>query len=444
MNLGNFLRSGMQAYGRNVIWNQEQEERQLNMDAKRQQFEAKEAELATQQERMAAHKRIGQQISAAQQADASTVLDPQKQAAAWQKAATEYTLAGDLEAAGRASNIAGDFTTQSRQATLDLAKQKQMQHEAVGNSALDYLSNPTPESATAVAKAAMAAGENPLDIPLPGDPKFTAWVKVKRQAGMDNAQRNQFLASETEKEARREEAKQRHEDLMRSKDEDRKLRAAIQAGTAEYRADMLALRARMQDSKGDKGGKVEDDGKPMPAKAVAMQQTELDALSVAADIRVDLSAIKKQVDTGTLKLGPVKNLVSAGRNLAGASTPNSRNYASFTASLEKLRNDSLRLNKGVQTEGDSTRAWNEILKNVNDKDVVSKRLAEVQKINERAAKLRKANVNNIRKNWGKGPLDFNQYDSPEAAITDSNVAAPKGVDTKLWKHMTPEERKLWK
>lgn len=157
-------------------------------------------------------------------------------------------------------------------------------------------------------------------------------------------------------------------------------------------------------------------GKPLPTQALKLQQNELDAIGTAASINADMGALEEQLSSGKLKLGLVSNLASQGLNFIGASTPETRNFASYQAMLEKLRNDSLRLNKGVQTEGDSVRAWNELIKNSNDADVVKQRLAEIKTINEKAINIRKANVDNLRRNYGAEAMDYSQYENQPAAL----------------------------
>lgn len=154
----------------------------------------------------------------------------------------------------------------------------------------------------------------------------------------------------------------------------------------------------------------------LPASALKMQQEEIEAIGLASGITADLSALKNQITDGTLKLGPIQNLASKARNYAGASNENSQNFASFQATLEKLRNDSLRLNKGVQTEGDAQRAWNELFSNVNDPKVVSKRLDEIQRLNQRAVDLRKLNVDLIRSNFGVTPMDTSPMERLRPAV----------------------------
>lgn len=165
--------------------------------------------------------------------------------------------------------------------------------------------------------------------------------------------------------------------------------------------------------------------KPMPPAALKLQQEELDAIGAASSIKADMGAAKgmlaprgegEAAKPPALQLGPWQNLISRGQNFAGMSDEGSRNYASFVATLEKARNDSLRLNKGVQTEGDAVRAWNELLSNINDPKVVEQRLGEIEQINARAVNMRKLNVDNIRKNYGLGPLDTAGYENVPAAI----------------------------
>ena len=163
-------------------------------------------------------------------------------------------------------------------------------------------------------------------------------------------------------------------------------------------------------------------GAQLPTAALKMQQEELDALGISSSIDADLGAINQQLDSGQLTLGPLRNLWNRGRNAIGASTDESRNLATFDATLEKLRNDSLRLNKGVQTEGDAQRAWNEVLKNTSDPELVRQRLAEVQRINQRAAELRAANVDRVRQNFGADPMDTSPYRNVAPAVGQQSQA----------------------
>lgn len=89
------------------------------------------------------------------------------------------------------------------------------------------------------------------------------------------------------------------------------------------------------------------------------------------------------------------------------------NSVNFDAFLNKLTNDSLRLNKGTQTEGDAKRATKEILTfyNRGNTNLVKERLKELLSINKAAADERKRNINRIRKNQNVEEFDFTNYNA---------------------------------
>lgn len=165
--------------------------------------------------------------------------------------------------------------------------------------------------------------------------------------------------------------------------------------------------------------------KPLPNHAMKMQQESLDKVGIASSINADLDGIAKQIDAGKLDFGPVSNLANAGRNMAGMSSDKSRNFATFKATLERLRNESLRLNIGVQTDGDSQRAWNELVQNINDTAVVKQRLGEIQAINKRGADLQRMRVDSIRNEYRAEPLDASAYAAQPAAIGGGGFDAEK-------------------
>lgn len=163
--------------------------------------------------------------------------------------------------------------------------------------------------------------------------------------------------------------------------------------------------------------------KPLPATLQKEETGDIEAIGLAKSISQDLGAISQQIATGKLDLGLFANMASGARNWAGISDEGSRNFASFNSTLEKMRNDSLRLNKGVQTEGDAVRAWNELMTNINDPKLVMERIAEINAINERAADLRAQRIDMRRQNYGLDPFDASQI-APPSAI---GVAPPGGT-----------------
>jgi hypothetical protein len=146
--------------------------------------------------------------------------------------------------------------------------------------------------------------------------------------------------------------------------------------------------------------------KPLPATALKMQNDAIDAIGTAGGINKMLSGVEKQIADGKVKFGPISNLSNKALNSSGMSTEESRNFASFESTLEKMRNESLRLNSGVQTDGDAQRAWNELFKNITDTDLVKQRLAEIKALNNRAVDLQKLKVDGIRSNYKAEPFDY--------------------------------------
>lgn len=176
----------------------------------------------------------------------------------------------------------------------------------------------------------------------------------------------------------------------------------------------------------------------LPTPALKLQQAELDAIGLASSITADLDAVQGQLESGALKVGPIRNLASQAKNVTGFSDENSRNFNSFKTTLEKLRNDSLRLNKGVQTEGDAVRAWNELMGSINDPGVVKQRLGEIREINNRAVLLRRANIDTLRANFGAEPLDTERFSNVPAAVGKKPGQMQQGPITR------PEaKRKRW-
>lgn len=148
--------------------------------------------------------------------------------------------------------------------------------------------------------------------------------------------------------------------------------------------------------------------KPMPVTALRLLQDSREKLSIADGNIQSLSTIGQQLASGQINLGLMANAAARARNFSGNSTPESKNFALMMSSLEKLRNDSLRLNNGVQTEGDAQRAWNELMGNLNDERVASDQIQRIIAINERAVRLHQENMDGVSANYGAG-----QQASPE-------------------------------
>jgi hypothetical protein len=208
----------------------------------------------------------------------------------------------------------------------------------------------------------------------------------------------------------------------------KQLKEELMASMEKMNAATNASRERIADTnaeaKVDAAGQKAVQKGQLPAPALKMQQEGLDAIGLASSLNADLKALDEQVSSGKLKLGMVDNLLGTAKNYVGMSDEQSRNLVTFKATLEKQRNDSLRLNKGVQTEGDAQRAWNELIANINDPKLVSQRLKEISAINERASNLRKLEVDTVRRNYGLDPMEMSGFTDQPAAVGAGQGVAP--------------------
>lgn len=179
---------------------------------------------------------------------------------------------------------------------------------------------------------------------------------------------------------------------------------------------------------GGTGGKPAAKVKPLPPKALSMQQDALDAIGISSGIQADVGGFINLIDDGKLDFGPVENIKSKTLNAIGKSTEKSANLTNFTTSLEKLRNDILMLAKGVQTDGDALRAYRTLMDNLNDKRVVKQQLEKISENNARNVKLQQAKIDTINANYGRDGADTAGYTSVKPALgkgTPKGKPAPK-------------------
>lgn len=164
----------------------------------------------------------------------------------------------------------------------------------------------------------------------------------------------------------------------------------------------------------------------MSASIQRLEDDDISAIGSARTMNSELARIDNQIANGELDLGLITNASSMAANALGIGGQNARNYASLNSTLEKLRNESLRLNTGVQTEGDAQRAWNELVTNLKSPELVRQRLAEIRALNDRAMGIRQGIINNRRAAQGADPLDVNAVLGTEDAEVTQSRNTPAG------------------
>ena len=156
----------------------------------------------------------------------------------------------------------------------------------------------------------------------------------------------------------------------------------------------------------------------LSSKAQTAEDDDFYAIDTSQGILTDIDYFADLIDKDKLSFGFGEGLVDSTKRFIGAAGEEEINSAQFDTFLNKLRNDTLRLNKGVQTEGDAKRALDEILANKNNTEVVRAQLARLREINERAIEIRKRNINRRRKTQNVDAFDFSDYTAP---TTESDV-----------------------
>ena len=137
--------------------------------------------------------------------------------------------------------------------------------------------------------------------------------------------------------------------------------------------------------------------RPLPAPIQKANTEQRQDLQTSYNIVQDINGLIGQIDDGTLNIGLYSNAANKVKNGLSLSTEESVNFNRFEGFLEKLRNDALRLNTGVQTDGDAERALNEIISNKTDPNVVKARLQDLQTATQRGVEQRLGTFKNFLK-----------------------------------------------
>ena len=157
-----------------------------------------------------------------------------------------------------------------------------------------------------------------------------------------------------------------------------------------------------------------------------LQKAETDdifALETSKNINKNVDKFDKLITDGKLEFGVMDTAGDFVKGLIGKQGEEEINSSKFKSFISKLRNDSLRLNKGVQTEGDAQRVMDELFNafDSNDSKVIQEKLREIKRINELAVSLRKKTIINRRDGQNVKPFDFstlgNNSDIPYKVIT---------------------------
>jgi len=123
--------------------------------------------------------------------------------------------------------------------------------------------------------------------------------------------------------------------------------------------------------------------KPLPKWAADRYDEITEALEAGANSMQKASMHLDRIAKGELEVSPIMSGVGAIRRGTGFGNAQDANLAELKADLTEIVNQSLRLNKGVQTEGDAQRSYKEVMDS-NDKETLVRALSRLIQTNKKA------------------------------------------------------------
>ena len=166
---------------------------------------------------------------------------------------------------------------------------------------------------------------------------------------------------------------------------------ALQAQNIQFQQDMK----RQQEAAKEEIRK----NKPLPSYLAKEEEADFSAATAATNIATDAYGYINRIKTGEIKFGVKDKASIRARQLAGSGAPDVVAREEYDRFVENLVNESLRLNKGTQTEGDAVREA-KALKSSESKEAAASAMKRLIEINTRRAEGAASSVEKRRANAG--------------------------------------------
>jgi hypothetical protein len=170
-------------------------------------------------------------------------------------------------------------------------------------------------------------------------------------------------------------------------------------------------------------------GKPLPSILQKSEEEDYDAATAAINLSTDANKYVNSILGGTIKFGLKEKARIAALSAVGSGDPDVVARNDFDRWKLTYTNESLRLNKGTQTEGDAVRAAKE-LNSAESKEDAAKAILTLRDINARRVNDYSKRIVDRRKNAGAGEPEA-KIDIPKfepVVITPADYAkVPDGV-----------------
>lgn len=158
---------------------------------------------------------------------------------------------------------------------------------------------------------------------------------------------------------------------------------------------------------------LEKETRTLPPVLIKSEDEDFDALQSLEKVETDIDFFINSLDKNEMEVGygedlqaKIGNLGVLQRFMDEESKLKLANYNAFERWKQRYVNESLRLNKGPQTEGDAQRAMLE-LEAAKTKEDVKRLLEDLKKTNTKSIGYTKEDINRRRSTAGVKPFEFN-------------------------------------
>ena len=187
---------------------------------------------------------------------------------------------------------------------------------------------------------------------------------------------------------------------------------AIQEQTASLAAMNAEFNQQMRQAEVDRKAE-ERKNKPLPAYLAKEEEADFTAAKAAGDLATDAYGYINRIKQGEIKFGLKDKASIRARQLVGSNDPDVIAREAYDKFVTNLVNESLRLNKGTQTEGDAIREA-KALQSSESREAAASSMKRLVEINTRRAQNAADDVIRRRKNANfpnpVNPVQVPQFD----------------------------------
>ena len=186
MNLGAAAQAMGLGMGNAMLVGQDMAQKDAQTQQTRSNTAMQQMQMAMAQKEMKDNQDMSADFAANMKTAGDGISLTQKMAKAAVKTAADMVERNNFTGAQKMTALATQYDSQVKAEANNLLQQQQTAKEGTALSAQQYVASPTPEAAQDLRQKAIAAGEDPKNIPLSTDPKFATWAQQKTKDGLSS------------------------------------------------------------------------------------------------------------------------------------------------------------------------------------------------------------------------------------------------------------------